>query len=118
NGDVDNDASLSLLADTAVSQARAGADIIAPSNMMDGFVITIREALDRAGFTHIPIMSYTIKYASAFYGPFRDAASSAPTFGDRRTYQMDAANRLEAKREAHTDGDEGADFVMVKRAVA
>ncbi|HLR08801.1 MAG TPA: porphobilinogen synthase [Bacillota bacterium] len=118
NGDVDNDASLSLLADTAVSQARAGADIIAPSNMMDGFVITIREALDRTGFTHIPIMSYTIKYASAFYGPFRDAADSAPTFGDRRTYQMDPANRLEAMREARSDVDEGADFLMVKPALA
>src|SRR5699024_3269575 len=118
NGDVDNDASLSLLADTAVSQARAGADIIAPSNMMDGLVITIREALDRTGFTHIPIMSYTIKYASAFYGPFRDAADSAPTFGDRRTYQMDPANRLEAMREARSDVDEGADFLMVKPALA
>src|SRR5699024_8806316 len=90
--DVANDASLELLAKTAVSQAEAGADIIAPSNMMDGFVAVIRDALDAAGYTHIPIMSYAVKYASAFYGPFRDAADSTPEFGDRKTYQMDPAN--------------------------
>ena len=100
DGDVDNDESLLLLAKTAVSQAEAGADIIAPSNMMDGFVAVIRGALDEAGFSHIPIMSYAVKYASAFYGPFRDAAGSTPQFGDRKTYQMDPANRLEAFREA------------------
>src|SRR5699024_6030197 len=102
--DVDNDASLPLLVQTAVSQAKAGADIIAPSNMMDGFVAEIRQGLDQAGFSHIPIMSYGIKYASKFYGPFRDAAESTPSFGDRRTYQMDPANRLEALRrsEEHT----------------
>ncbi|MCG5104277.1 porphobilinogen synthase [Oceanobacillus alkalisoli] len=116
--DVDNDESLKLLAKTAVSQAEAGADIIAPSNMMDGFVAVIREALDEAGFTHIPIMSYAVKYASAFYGPFRDAADSAPQFGDRKTYQMDPANRLEAIREARSDVEEGADFLMVKPALS
>ncbi len=110
NHDVDNDESLSLLAETAVSQAEAGADIIAPSNMMDGFVTVIRKALDEAGFTHIPIMSYAVKYASAFYGPFRDAADSTPEFGDRKTYQMDPANRREAFREAASDMAEGADF--------
>jgi len=118
NNDVVNDASLELLARTAVSQAKAGADIIAPSNMMDGFVITIRQALDEAGFEHIPIMSYAVKYASAFYGPFRDAADSTPSFGDRKTYQMDPANRLEAMREAESDVDEGADFLIVKPALA
>ncbi|WP_368652219.1 porphobilinogen synthase [Ornithinibacillus sp. 4-3] len=118
NNDVDNDASLKLLADTAVSQAKAGADIIAPSNMMDGFVTVIRVALDEAGFTHIPIMSYAVKYSSAFYGPFRDAANSTPQFGDRKTYQMDPANRLEALREANTDLDEGADFLIVKPALS
>lgn len=116
--DVDNDESLKLLAKTAVSQAEAGADIIAPSNMMDGFVAVIRKALDEAGFTHIPIMSYAVKYASAFYGPFRDAADSAPQFGDRKTYQMDSANRLEAIREAWSDVEEGADFLMVKPALS
>lgn len=116
--DVDNDESLKLLAKTAVSQAEAGADIIAPSNMMDGFVAVIRKALDEAGFTHIPIMSYAVKYASAFYGPFRDAADSAPQFGDRKTYQMDPANRLEAIREARSDVEEGADFLMVKPALS
>ena len=95
-----NDPSLKVLTETAVSQAKAGADIIAPSNMMDGFVAAIRQGLDEAGFAHIPIMSYAVKYASAFYGPFRDAADSAPQFGDRKTYQMDPANRLEAFREA------------------
>lgn len=116
--EVDNDTSLPLLAKTAVSQAKAGADIIAPSNMMDGFVAVIRRALDEAGFTHIPIMSYAVKYASAFYGPFRDAADSTPQFGDRKTYQMDPANRNEAIREAISDVEEGADFLIVKPALA
>jgi porphobilinogen synthase len=118
NEQVLNDPSLELLVKTAVSQAKAGADIIAPSNMMDGFVAAIRQGLDEAGFAHIPIMSYAIKYASAFYGPFRDAANSAPQFGDRKTYQMDPANRLEAFREAESDVREGADFLMVKPALA
>src|SRR5699024_9369708 len=112
--DVANDASLELLAKTAVSQAEAGADVIAPSNMMDGFVAVIRQALDHAGYEGIPIMSYAVKYASSFYGPFRDAADSTPQFGDRKTYQMDPANRLEALKEAETDIEEGADFIMVK----
>lgn len=114
NGEILNDESLALLAKTAVSQARAGADIIAPSNMMDGFVAAIREALDEEGFTNVPIMSYAVKYASAFYGPFHDAAGSSPQFGDRKTYQMDYANRLEAIREAKSDVEEGADFLIVK----
>ncbi|CAI8713738.1 MULTISPECIES: porphobilinogen synthase [Bacillus] len=114
NGEILNDESLVLLAKTAVSQARAGADIIAPSNMMDGFVAAIREALDQEGFTNVPIMSYAVKYASAFYGPFRDAAGSSPQFGDRKTYQMDYANRREALREAKSDVEEGADFLIVK----
>lgn len=118
NGDVDNDQSLQLIIETAVSQAQAGADIIAPSNMMDGFVAGIRQGLDDAGFENIPIMSYAVKYASAFYGPFRDAAQSAPQFGDRKTYQMDPANRLEALREAASDVEEGADFLIVKPALA
>src|SRR5699024_8176391 len=118
NHDVANDASLDVLAKTAVSQAKAGADIIAPSNMMDGFVAVIRDALDEAGFTHIPIMSYAVKYASAFYGPFRDAADSTPEFGDRKTYQMDPANRIEAMREAQSDVEEGADFLIVKPAMS
>ena len=109
-----NDPSLKVLTDNAVSQAKAGADIIAPSNMMDGFVAAIRQGLDEAGFAHIPIMSYAVKYASAFYGPFRDAADSTPQFGDRKTYQMDPANRLEAFREAQSDLEEGADFLIVK----
>ncbi|GGG27618.1 delta-aminolevulinic acid dehydratase [Lysinibacillus alkalisoli] len=113
-----NDASLDLLVKTAVSQAQAGADIIAPSNMMDGFVVAIRQGLDAAGFAHIPIMSYAVKYASAYYGPFRDAADGAPQFGDRKTYQMDPANRLEAFREAASDIDEGADFLIVKPGLA
>lgn len=113
-----NDASLTYLAKTAVSQAEAGADIIAPSNMMDGFVVTIRKALDEAGFKQIPIMSYAVKYASAFYGPFRDAADSTPSFGDRKTYQMDPANRLEALREAEADAEEGADFLIVKPSLS
>jgi porphobilinogen synthase len=118
NEQVLNDPSLELLVKTAVSQAKAGADIIAPSNMMDGFVAAIRQGLDEAGFTNVPIMSYAIKYASAFYGPFRDAADSAPQFGDRKTYQMDPANRLEAFREAESDVREGADFLMVKPALS
>lgn len=116
--DVDNDATLPLLVKTAVSQARAGADIIAPSNMMDGFVTEIRKGLDDNGFSHIPIMSYGIKYASKFYGPFRDAAESTPSFGDRRTYQMDPANRLEALRELESDENEGADMMIVKPALS
>jgi porphobilinogen synthase len=109
-----NDPSLQLLAQTAISQAKAGADIIAPSNAMDGFVAAIRQGLDEAGFEDIPIMSYAIKYASSFYGPFRDAADSTPQVGDRKAYQMDPANRLEALREAESDVLEGADFLMVK----
>ncbi len=113
-----NDPSLELLVRTAVSQAQAGADIIAPSNMMDGFVIAIRQGLDAAGFIDIPIMSYAVKYASAYYGPFREAAGSAPQFGDRKTYQMDPANRMEAMREAESDVAEGADFLIVKPALS
>lgn len=116
--EVDNDSSLDLLVQTAVSQAEAGADLIAPSNMMDGFVLAIREGLDEAGFSDIPILSYSVKYASAYYGPFRDAAHSAPQFGDRKTYQMDPANVREALREAETDIAEGADMLMVKPALA
>ena len=115
---VNNDLSLQLLVQTAVSQAQAGADIIAPSNMMDGFVHAIRNGLDDAGFENIPIMSYSVKYASAFYGPFREAAHSAPQFGDRKTYQMDSANAREALREAEADVIEGADMLMVKPALA
>ena len=111
-----NDQSLELLVRTAVSQARAGADIVAPSAMMDGQVGAIREALDGAGFETTPIMSYAVKFASAFYGPFREAADSAPAFGDRRAYQMDAANAREALREAELDYAEGADILMVKPA--
>ena len=117
DGEVLNDPSVELLARTAVSQAEAGADIIAPSNMMDGFVAAIRSALDRSGFEHIPIMSYAVKYASAFYGPFREAAQSAPQFGDRRGYQMDPANVREALREAELDLEQGADILMVKPAL-
>jgi porphobilinogen synthase len=117
-GTILNDPTLELLAKTAVSQAKAGADIIAPSNMMDGFVAAIRQGLDEAGFTNIPIMSYAVKYSSAFYGPFRDAAHSAPSAGDRKTYQMDPANRLEALREAESDVLEGADFLIVKPALS
>src|ERR1044071_3580379 len=116
-GEVLNDPTLELLARTAVSQAEAGADIIAPSNMMDGFVVAIREALDAAGFDQIPIMSYAVKYASGFYGPFREAAQSAPQFGDRRGYQMDPANAREAMREAELDYQQGADMLMVKPAL-
>ena len=118
NGNVLNDPSLELLTQTAVSQARAGADIIAPSNMMDGFVTAIRRGLDAAGFLDIPIMSYAVKYSSAYYGPFRDAAESSPQFGDRQTYQMDSANRIEAIREAESDVVEGADFLIVKPALS
>ncbi|MEL4025715.1 porphobilinogen synthase [Lysinibacillus endophyticus] len=113
-----NDPSLDILARTAVSQAKAGADIIAPSNMMDGFVAAIRVALDEAGFEDVPIMSYAVKYASGYYGPFREAAEGAPKFGDRKTYQMDPANRLEAFREAESDIEEGADFLIVKPALS
>ncbi|MFD1705589.1 porphobilinogen synthase [Siminovitchia sediminis] len=115
---VQNDESLELLVKTAVSQAKAGADIIAPSNMMDGFVAAIRKGLDEAGFHDIPIMSYAVKYSSAFYGPFREAANSTPQFGDRKTYQMDPANRLEALREAASDMEEGADMLIVKPALS
>ncbi|AMW99516.1 porphobilinogen synthase [Rummeliibacillus stabekisii] len=113
-----NDPSLDLLAKTAVSQAEAGADIIAPSNMMDGFVAAIRKGLDEAGYEDVPIMSYAVKYASAYYGPFRDAADGAPQFGDRKTYQMDPSNRMEAMREAESDVEEGADFLIVKPALS
>ncbi len=116
--DVDNDESLKLLVKTAVSQAKAGADIIAPSNMMDGFVTEIRHGLDEAGFKNIPIMSYGIKYASSFYGPFREAADGAPSFGDRKTYQMDPSNRLEAFRELESDLKEGCDMMIVKPALS
>jgi porphobilinogen synthase len=117
DGEVVNDPTLELLARTAVSQARAGADIIAPSNMMDGCVAAIRQALDEAGFQHISILSYAVKYASGFYGPFREAAQSAPQFGDRRGYQMDPANAREALREAALDVEQGADMLMVKPAL-
>jgi porphobilinogen synthase len=116
NGDVDNDATLELLAREAVSHARAGADIVAPSDMMDGRVGAIRRALDEHGFADTAIMSYAAKYAGAFYGPFREAAESTPQFGDRRTYQMDASNADEALREVALDIEEGADIVMVKPA--
>ncbi len=115
--DVDNDATLDLLVREAVSHARAGADIIAPSDMMDGRVGAIRKGLDAAGFTQIPIMAYAAKFASSFYGPFRDAAESPPQFGDRKTYQMDYANAEEALREVAADIEEGADIVMVKPAI-
>jgi porphobilinogen synthase len=117
-GDVLNDPTLSLLARTAVSHAEAGADIIAPSDMMDGRVRAIRHAMDAAGFEGLPILSYAAKYASGFYGPFREAAGSAPQFGDRRSYQMDPANRREALKEVMLDLEEGADMVMVKPALA
>lgn len=117
NGRIDNDATLDLLAKVALSHARAGADIIAPSDMMDGRVGAIREALDEFGFDQIPILSYAVKYASSFYGPFREAAECAPKSGDRRSYQMDPANAREAMREAMLDLEEGADFLMVKPAM-
>jgi len=117
DGDVDNDRSLELLARTAVSHAEAGADVVAPSDMMDGRVGAVREALDDYGFEKTPILAYSAKYASAFYGPFREAADSTPAFGDRRAYQMDPANAREAVREALLDVEEGADMVMVKPAL-
>lgn len=116
--EVDNDKTLPLLAKVAVSQARAGADVIAPSDMMDGRVAAIRQALDEAGFQNVSIMSYAVKYASAYYGPFRDAADSAPQFGDRRSYQMDPANSREAMKEVELDIAEGADIIMVKPALS
>ncbi len=118
DGEVENDRTLELLARTALSHAAAGADIVAPSAMMDGQVMAIRGALDGSSFAHIPILAYAAKYASAFYGPFRDAAGSAPQFGDRRSYQMDPANVVEALREVEQDIAEGADMVMVKPALA
>jgi porphobilinogen synthase len=117
NGDVDNDATLEWLAKTAVSHARAGADIVAPSDMMDGRVGAIRKALDAGGFENIAVLSYAAKFASAFYGPFREAADSAPQFGDRRSYQMDPANAREAMKEIDLDLEEGADMIMVKPAM-
>jgi porphobilinogen synthase len=117
NGSIDNDATLELLARTAVSQAGAGADIIAPSDMMDGRVGTIRSALDEHGLSEVPILAYSAKMASAFYGPFREAAGSTPAFGDRRSYQMDGANAAEALRETRLDIEEGADMVLVKPAL-
>jgi porphobilinogen synthase len=118
NGDVQNDLTLELLAKEAVSHVKAGADMVAPSDMMDGRVDTIRTALDEEGYPEVPIMSYAAKYASAFYGPFREAAESTPQFGDRRSYQMDPANRREALKEVALDIEEGADIVMVKPALA
>lgn len=117
-GDVDNDKTLMLLIQVALSHVKAGADMVAPSDMMDGRVGAIRNALDREGYTKIPIMSYSAKYASAFYGPFREAAESAPQFGDRRSYQMDPANRREAIKEVALDIEEGVDIVMVKPALS
>ena len=117
-GSVDNDATLDLLARTALSHAEAGADMVAPSDMMDGRVTEIREALDENSYSHIPIMSYAAKYCSAYYGPFREAADSAPKFGDRRTYQMDPPNAMEAIREVTMDVEEGADIIMIKPALA
>jgi len=117
DGDVDNDATLELLAKESLAHARAGADMIAPSDMMDGRIGYIRSALDGGGFGHVPIMSYAAKFASGFYGPFRDAAESPPRFGDRKSYQMDPANRREALREIALDIEEGADIVMVKPAM-
>jgi porphobilinogen synthase len=117
NQDVANDPTLEILAQTAVSQAQAGADVIAPSGMMDGMIAAIRAGLDASGFAHIPILSYAVKYASAFYGPFREAAASAPQFGDRRSYQMDPPNVREALREAGLDVEQGADMLMVKPAL-
>ncbi len=117
DGDVDNDATLEWLAKTAVSHARAGADIVAPSDMMDGRVGAIRKALDASGFDNIAVLSYAAKFASAFYGPFREAADSAPQFGDRRSYQMDPANAREAMKEIELDLEEGADMIMIKPAL-
>jgi porphobilinogen synthase len=117
DGDVDNDMTLEWLAASAVSHARAGADVVAPSDMMDGRVGAIRRALDAAGFARTPILSYAAKFASVFYGPFREAAESAPQFGDRRSYQMDPANGREAMREIELDLEEGADMIMIKPAL-
>lgn len=114
---IDNDATLDLLAKTGLSHAKAGADMVAPSDMMDGRIAEIRNTLDESNFSHVPIMSYAAKYCSSYYGPFRDAADSAPKFGDRRTYQMDPANALEAIREVNLDVEEGADIIMVKPAL-
>ena len=116
--DVDNDQTLTNLEKQSLSMARAGADLLAPSGMMDGMIATMRDALDLASFESVPIMSYAVKYASAFYGPFRDAADSAPSLGDRKTYQMDPANRIEALKEAALDVAEGADILMVKPALS
>lgn len=118
NNDVDNDATLTNLSRQAISHAKAGADMLAPSGMIDGSIIKMREALDNTGYYDLPIMGYSVKYSSAFYGPFRDAADSTPTFGDRKTYQMDPANRDEAMREAAFDDVEGADILMVKPALS
>jgi porphobilinogen synthase len=118
NNDVDNNATLVNLAKQTISHAKAGADMVAPSGMMDGTIITMREALDNTGYYDLPIMGYSVKYSSAFYGPFRDAADSAPTFGDRKTYQMDPANRDEGMRKATFDDVEGADILMVKPALS
>ncbi|WBX75207.1 porphobilinogen synthase [Tenacibaculum ovolyticum] len=118
NNDVDNDATLVNIAKQTVSHARAGADMVAPSGMMDGTIAMMRESLDNTGFSNLPIMGYSVKYASAFYGPFREAVDSAPSFGDRRTYQMDASNRDEGMREATFDDQEGADILMVKPALS
>jgi len=118
NGNIVNDPTIELLARVAVSQAQAGADILAPSDMMDGRIETIRFALDNAGYEHIPLMSYAVKYASSFYSPFRDAAQSAPSFGDRKSYQMDCANAREAMKEINQDIAEGADIIMIKPAIS
>ena len=118
NNDVDNDATLVNIAKQTISHAKAGADMVAPSGMMDGTIITMREALDNTGYYDLPIMAYSVKYSSAFYGPFRDAADSAPAFGDRKTYQIDPANRDDAMREAAFDDAEGADILMVKPALS
>lgn len=118
DNDVDNDATLVNLAKQVISHAKAGVDMVAPSGMMDGTIAMIRESLDQASYPNLPIMGYSVKYASAFYGPFRDAADSAPSFGDRRTYQMDPANRDEGLREATFDDEEGADILMVKPALS
>ena len=118
NNDVENDATLVNIAKQVVSHAKAGVDMVAPSGMMDGTIKMVREALDNTGFVNLPIMAYSVKYASSFYGPFRDAADSAPSFGDRRTYQMNPANRDEGLREANFDDQEGADILMVKPALS
>ncbi|MCD7824550.1 MAG: porphobilinogen synthase [Clostridiaceae bacterium] len=117
DGDVDNDSTVALLAKTALSHVQAGADMVAPSDMMDGRIRAIRQELDQSGFETVPVMSYAVKYASSFYAPFRDAAGSAPSFGDRKSYQMDFHNRREAQKEALTDVREGADIIMVKPAM-